>query len=121
MRARLARDFDLERAPASSDPARGWHCIRSGARVAFISSISEAFCDTCSRMRLTADGGLRPCLHQDAEEPVRALLRSGLDEAEMSEALQDAFRRAAALKWEGHHMNDFVPLHSVKDMISIGG
>ena len=121
MRASLAAEFDLEQEPASSDPARGWHCTRTGARVAFISSISEAFCDTCNRMRLTADGGLRPCLHQDVEEPVRALLRSGLNAAELNEALKDAYRSAAALKWAGHHMNDFIPLHSVKDMISIGG
>lgn len=121
MRQNLARDFHLEREATSSDPARGWRCTRTGARVAFISSISEAFCDTCSRMRLTADGGLRPCLHQEAEEPVRALLRGGLDEANMKDGLQNAFRRAAALKWAGHHMNDFIPLHSVKDMISIGG
>jgi len=121
MRSRLGCEFVLEPEPVSSDPARGWHCVQSGARVAFISSISEAFCETCNRMRLTADGGLRPCLHQDAEEPARALLRSGLDETTLNEELKGSFRRAAALKWVGHHMNDFIPLHSAKDMISIGG
>jgi cyclic pyranopterin phosphate synthase len=121
MRARLSPHFDLERESENSDAARGWRCSRTGAQVAFISSISDAFCDTCNRMRLTAEGGLRPCLHQNAEEPVRDILRSGLADTELDAALEEAYKRAAALKWAGHHMNDFVPLHSVKDMISIGG
>lgn len=121
MRSTLSKEFDLEREAETADPARGWRCQRSGARVAFISSVSEAFCGTCSRMRLTADGGLRPCLHQDAEENVRGVLRGGLAPDALQETLETAFRRAAGLKWAGHHMNDFVPLHSIKEMISIGG
>jgi len=100
-----------------SDPARGWVCRRSGTRIGFITSMSEHFCDTCNRMRLTAEGGLRPCLHQDAEVDVKAVLRGGGDDGE----IEDAFRQAAGLKWAGHQMNAFVPIYSSKEMLRIGG
>jgi cyclic pyranopterin phosphate synthase len=117
---RLRGRFDLVREQTtaeSSDPARGWVCQRTGARVGFITSISEHFCGTCSRMRLTAEGGLRPCLHQDAEVDVRRILRGGGSDEELAVA----YRQAAGLKWAGHHMTDFVPLYSRKEMVAIGG
>jgi cyclic pyranopterin phosphate synthase len=116
----LAPHFDLVQEPASTrseDPARGWVCRRSGARIGFITSMSEHFCDTCNRMRLTAEGGLRPCLHQDAEVDVRHILRNGGSDDELAAA----FHRAADLKWAGHRMNDFIPLFSGKEMVAIGG
>ncbi|RYX80805.1 GTP 3',8-cyclase MoaA [bacterium] len=110
--------FDLvQESGVSADPAKMWRCQKTGARVGFISSMSDHFCSTCNRMRLTAQGGLRPCLHQDAEVDVRSLLRSGASDAE----LIDAFREAAGLKWAGHRMNDIIPLYSSKDMVAIGG
>ncbi|HEX8236799.1 MAG TPA: GTP 3',8-cyclase MoaA [Abditibacteriaceae bacterium] len=120
MLERLAPHFDLQRettSPQVGDPSRVWVCRRSGARVGFITSMSEHFCDTCNRMRLTAEGGLRPCLHQDAEVDVRRVLRHGGSEADLVAAL----RQAAGLKWAGHHMNDVIPLFSTKEMVAIGG
>jgi cyclic pyranopterin phosphate synthase len=119
MLERLHGYYDLvpRGAEAGADPARGWICRRTGARIGFITSMSEHFCDTCNRMRLTAEGGLRPCLHQDAEVDVRQVLRRGGSDEDIS----DAFRRAADLKWAGHHMNDVIPLFSAKEMVAIGG
>jgi cyclic pyranopterin phosphate synthase len=119
MRVLLAERFDLAREESGDahDPARGWICRRSGARAGFITSMSEHFCDTCNRMRMTAEGGLRPCLHQDAEVDVRGVLRAGGDDA----AIAQAFRDAANVKWAGHHMNAAVPLYSTKEMVAIGG
>jgi cyclic pyranopterin phosphate synthase len=119
MREILSARFDLqpEYSQSKNDPAKVWRCGKTGARVGFITSISENFCDSCNRMRLTAEGGLRPCLHQNAEVGVKEILRSGGDDA----AIVQAFRDAANLKWAGHHMNDFVPVFSDKEMISIGG
>ena len=126
MRQRLTERFDLApqspphhlaTSPPDSDPARLWVCRKSGAQVGFITSMSEHFCDGCNRMRLTAEGGLRPCLHQNAEVDVRDLLRSGTSDEEIAEA----YRRAANLKWAGHHMNDMIPLYSAKEMVAIGG
>jgi cyclic pyranopterin phosphate synthase len=111
--------FDLVRDDTRDphDPARGWICRRTGARAGFITSITQHFCDTCNRMRLTAEGGLRPCLHQDAEVDVRRILRSdGTDEQ-----IAEAFQQAAGQKWAGHRMTQFVPMFSRKEMIAIGG
>lgn len=118
--ARLRDDFDL--VPESirergNDPAKSYVCRRSGARVGLITSMSDHFCGSCNRMRLTAEGGLRPCLHQNAEVDVRGIVRAnGSDEM-----LVAAFERAAALKWAGHEMSNFVPLYSRKEMVAIGG
>jgi cyclic pyranopterin phosphate synthase len=119
MREVLAKRFELQpvASPNSNDPARLWRCARTGATVGFITSISEHFCDSCNRMRLTAEGGLRPCLHQNVEVNIRQLLREGGSD----EQLKQAFRDAAQLKWAGHHMNDTIPLYSAKEMIAIGG
>ena len=119
MREILGRDFSLklDSSVDASDPARGFVDQRSGARVGFISSMTDHFCETCNRMRLTALGGLRPCLHQNAEVDVREVLRSnGTDED-----VRAAYFEAAGMKWAGHHMNDVIPLFSGKDMVSIGG
>ena len=116
----LSRDFDLEKVDSSTrenDPAQLFVCRKSGARVGFISSMSDNFCASCNRMRLTAQGGLRPCLHQNAEVDLRAVLRDGGTDSDIARAFQDA----ANLKWRGHQMTDFIPLLSVKNMVSIGG
>lgn len=119
MRAILDRDFDLvpDESCDPTDPARLWRDVKSGVRVGFISSVTDEFCATCNRMRLTSDGGLRPCLHQDAEVPLREMLRADAEDAEIA----SAFQRAAAMKWAGHQMNGFVPLYSLKNMVAIGG
>lgn len=88
MLERLKARFDLvpEETENANDPARGWRCRRTGARVGFITSMSDHFCESCSRMRLTAEGGLRPCLHQDAEVDLKTVLRSGGDDSEIEDA-----------------------------------
>jgi cyclic pyranopterin phosphate synthase len=118
MRERLSVCFELvPEEVGANDPARAYVCRRSGARAGFISSMSEHFCDSCNRMRLTAQGGLRPCLHQNAEVDVRKVLRAGGSDTQIAQTFCDA----AALKWAGHQMNDFIPLYSLKEMVSIGG
>ena len=115
----LNRQFDFKPAGnlPSTDPARAFVCQKTGARIGFITSMSDHFCDSCNRMRLTAQGGLRPCLHQNAEVDLRSILQDGRSD----EQIIEAFREAANMKWAGHQMNAFVPLYSRKQMIAIGG
>jgi len=117
MREILSSKFDLVPELDLGDPARGYICQKTGARAGFISSMSDHFCDSCNRIRLTAQGGLRPCLHQNAEVDARAILRNGGTDEE----LRGAFLEAAGLKWAGHRMNEVIPLFSSKEMVSIGG
>lgn len=85
---KCAREQGLpELVPAGSDRPIGWGPARyfefPGAQgtVGFISPLSRHFCSECNRVRLTADGKLRPCLFSDNEFDVRAAMREGGDDA----------------------------------------
>jgi len=58
--------------------------------VGFISAMTDAFCATCNRMRLTADGKLRLCLLRDDEVDLLALMREGVSDDAVRAALRDA-------------------------------
>ena len=79
--------------------------------VGLIRPLSHCFCDRCNRIRVTADGKLKPCLHSDREIPLRRL--SG-------EALERAIRKAAAVKPERHHLAEHHS-DSRRNMNEIGG
>ena len=66
-------------APAGAGPARYWRFPGAAGTVGFISAMSNHFCVSCNRLRLTADGNVRPCLFSDAEYSVRGALRRGDD------------------------------------------
>lgn len=69
------------------------HYYRSDAlqgRIGFIDAVSHAFCADCNRVRLTSTGQLKPCLSFDSTADLRALLRSGCTDAELTKALHDA-------------------------------
>ena len=63
--------------------------------VGLIRPLTRCFCATCDRIRVTADGKLKPCLHSSAEIPLRGLRGA---------ALEDAIRGAARAKPERHHL-----------------
>lgn len=68
----------------------------------FISAISRHFCDTCNRVRLTADGKLRPCLHSTKELDFRQALRGEMTDEEIA----GLFAEAVWQKPAEHHMNE---------------
>ena len=90
--------------PASQDrptgygPADYWKFAGAQGTVGFISAMSNHFCKMCNRLRLTADGCIRPCLFSDAEVSVHDALRAGDDEA-----VRAAFREALRIKPDAHH------------------
>ena len=86
-------------------------------RVGFIASISQPFCMSCNRIRITADGKLRNCLFSLEETDVRNLLRgAGTDEQIVS-----AIRSSVAAKKEGHEINTARFIQPDRPMYSIGG
>ncbi|HEY2663993.1 MAG TPA: GTP 3',8-cyclase MoaA [Candidatus Binataceae bacterium] len=90
-----------ELAPTSaSDESRNYRL--SGARgvIGFISPVSEPYCGTCNRMRLTADGKFHLCLLNDDELDVRKAIRSGATRDQIGEILV----RAVTMKPTGHHL-----------------
>jgi cyclic pyranopterin phosphate synthase len=92
---------------------------RSTARglIGFISPLSEEqFCATCNRMRLTADGKIRPCLLTDQEVNVKETLRRGGSDDDLRQRLKDAL----ASKPDAHHLAEGNRPHRRK-MAQIGG
>ena len=87
-----------ERKPLGWGPARYFAFPGAKGTVGFISPLSRHFCSECNRLRLTADGKLRPCLFSDREIDVRSALREGGEEA-----VYDCFMQALNLKPDEHH------------------
>lgn len=75
--------------PTGAGPARYYAFPGAQGTVGFISAMSNHFCSSCNRMRLTADGAIRPCLFSDIEYQVRAALRAG-DDDQVRAIWQDA-------------------------------
>lgn len=101
-----------DRVPYGAGPARYWAFPHAKGTVGFISAMSNHFCGSCNRLRLTADGQLRPCLFSDAELCVRDALR-----AEDDEAVLALYREALAHKPKQHDDID----GTQRSMSQIGG
>ncbi len=107
----------------TTGPARLYR-LQSGDRcgeIGFISPISHHFCDRCNRLRLTSEGKLRPCLLRSRETDLRALLRSGADDA----AVRHAIRETVLNKPGGHELTSVAAVekksHCSGKMSKIGG
>jgi cyclic pyranopterin phosphate synthase len=100
----------------AADPAHRYQIAHAKGSIGFISSVSEPFCSTCNRMRLTADGRLHLCLLRDDEVDLRAALRAGVDDAELMQIV----RHAVAIKPWGHGLSDNI-LPTIRGMSALGG
>ena len=97
-------------------PARYWR-TPAGHKVGIISAMSENFCSTCNRVRLTASGDLHTCLAYDDATNLRDIVRSGADDHEIAEAV----RAAVSGKRRGHDFQTTGCGGPRKHMVSIGG
>ncbi len=102
-----------ELVPAGTDGVSRLYRIPGAAgTVGLIEPMSHAFCAECSRIRITADGKLKPCLHADTEIALRGL---------HGEALLDALRQGIARKPERHALTRDGQSHAGRCMSEIGG
>lgn len=99
-------------APGGWGPATYYRFPGAAGTVGTISPLSHHFCAECNRLRLTADGRLRPCLFSDDEFDVRTVLREGTDDD-----VREIVRQALREKPEGHHMR----VGTDRGMSQIGG
>jgi len=97
-------------------PARYYLLERTGALVGFIGALTNLdFCESCNKVRLTADGKIRPCLGNHGEVDLRAVLRAGTDDRDVMRL----FREVLANKPQAHAFREnYVP---GRPMIAIGG
>lgn len=87
-------------------------------KIGFISAVSDCFCDNCNRVRLTADGFLKLCLHSKSGIDLKALLRNGVEEQELTKKINDAIIN----KPVRHHFGEEDTLEvENKIMAQIGG
>jgi len=98
-------------------PAERFRFVDGGGEIGVISSVTQPFCGTCNRLRLTADGAVRNCLFSDDESDVRRALRSG----EPDETIERQLRRAVWGKRPGHGIDEPGFLRPVRSMSMIGG
>jgi cyclic pyranopterin phosphate synthase len=117
---------ELERYGESEDPndtSKYWRVPGYQGRVGFITSMSEHFCGTCNRMRLTADGNLKVCLFGTNKEELslRDALRGGATEAELRGLINHALAgKKFALGGHGD-MYGIAADDDLRAMIRIGG
>ncbi|MEK7773518.1 MAG: GTP 3',8-cyclase MoaA [Deltaproteobacteria bacterium] len=98
-------------------PARRFRFKDAPGEVGFISPVSEHFCGSCNRLRLTADGKLRTCLFSDNEIDIRTALRDGSSDT----AVEALLFKAVKEKPERHHINENIFKRCSRTMSLIGG
>ncbi|MGD0219425.1 MAG: GTP 3',8-cyclase MoaA [Acidimicrobiales bacterium] len=98
-------------------PATVYEFIDGAGRIGVVATVTQPFCGTCNRLRLTADGAVRNCLFSDEELSVRELLRAGASDDEIALVL----RRAVWGKKAGHGIGDPAFSRPIRTMSMIGG
>ncbi len=83
-------NLEDEKKVPGSGPARYSRISGAAGTIGFISAVSNHFCATCNRLRLTASGQLRPCLFSGREVDLKQVLRSGAGPDELARIFQEA-------------------------------
>ena len=114
---RIGAEFPLASVTWGSEPAHRYAYDDGGGEFGVIPSVTEAFCDRCDRVRLTADGKLRNCLFAVDETDLREIVRSGGTDDDLAEAIE----RNVANKWAGHQIGQVQFIRPSRSMSQIGG
>ena len=114
---RIGSVYPLEPLAPSSAPAARYRYRDGAGEIGIVASVTQAFCGTCDRVRLTAEGKFRNCLFALDEYDVRTLLRNGASDDDISAC----FENAVHAKWAGHQINQVHFIRPKKSMSQIGG
>ena len=118
IRALIEERWPLEELPAkASSTARRFRFVDGAGEIGFVNPVSEPFCSSCDRIRLTADGQLRTCLFSRREWDLKAPLRAGASDGELQELLRFAVRH----KELKHKINEPGFVRASRSMSQIGG
>jgi len=117
VKQQLSQSFELiPGVMPGGGPARYVQIKNTDLRIGFITPISQHFCESCNRVRLSTDGTLYLCLGQDDKVELRPLLRAGISDDELKNILIDAI----GLKPEKHEFKE-KPEQVVRLMSMTGG
>jgi GTP 3',8-cyclase len=100
-----------------SEPAEQYRYLDGRGHVGVIASVTHAFCGSCDRVRLTAEGQLATCLFAVDEHDLRTPLRSGASDDQLAEVVS----AAVATKWAGHAIDQVQFIRPRRSMSQIGG
>jgi cyclic pyranopterin phosphate synthase len=114
---RIGEVFPLESLARGSEPAARFRYLDGGGTVGVIPSVTQPFCGSCDRIRLTAEGQLRNCLFAVDEFDLRGPMRSGATDDDLAEIVE----RCVAAKWAGHAIGQVQFIRPKKSMSQIGG
>ena len=118
IRALIEEHWPLEEIPAkASSTARRFRFADGAGEIGFVNPVSEPFCSTCDRIRLTADGQLRTCLFSRREWDLKTPLRQGASDEELAALL----RWAVQHKELKHRINEPGFVRASRSMSQIGG
>jgi GTP 3',8-cyclase len=118
IRAEIEKHWPLVEIPAkASSTARRFRFADGAGEIGFVNPVSEPFCSTCDRIRMTADGKLRTCLFSRREWDLKEPLRVGASDLE----LEGLLRRAVAHKELKHRINEPGFVRASRSMSQIGG
>lgn len=108
-------DLTPDNSLRGNGPARYYRSARLKGAIGFIDAISNHFCQSCNRLRLTGEGFLKLCLYHSGGLDLRGMLRSGASDSEIAQAVQEAVK----LKPERHCFGD--GRDGIEKMSRIGG
>jgi cyclic pyranopterin phosphate synthase len=117
IKQRLMQRFELvPGVMPGGGPARYMQVAGTDLNIGFITPMSQHFCETCNRVRLSVDGTLYMCLGQEHNFALRPLLRGGISDS----GLEEAIREAIALKPQRHEFSE-KPDQVIRFMSMTGG
>jgi len=113
----IAAVFPLEPVARGTEPAGLFRYLDGVGHIGVIPTVSEPFCSSCDRIRLTADGQLRSCLFSLEDHDLRGPLRGGASDDELSAVVE----ACVGSKREGHAVNQVHFVRPRRSMSQIGG
>ena len=109
--------FPIEPIQRTSAPATRYRYLDGHGEIGVIATVTEKFCDTCDRIRLTADGQFRNCLFAVTDYNLRDALRAGASDDEVGAIIEGAVHD----KWAGHGIDTVHFIRPKRNMSQIGG
>lgn len=111
------KEFDFKPIARGTSPAERFEYTDGGGEFGIIASVTEPFCESCDRIRLTADGQVRNCLFALDHVDLRGILRNGGSDEDLVAAVAGEVDR----KWAGHAIGQVHFLRPSKSMSQLGG
>jgi len=110
-------EYNFKKTESGSSPSTVYKYSDGSGEFGIIPSVTRSFCDTCDRIRLTADGQIRNCLFALGFLDIKSLLRSGSSDSEIGSEINNEISK----KWAGHSIGQVHFLQPSKSMSQVGG